>query len=330
MKTASFLKAQHRISLPFFCDGHFNDVVTQDTRHQMDLSLNPETAIFLSQHVIDGEYVAVANMVIEMLAEAAVHHAEISTGEQYVVHELSDIRLNRMIKTAPDNTKNVTLTTELVPNPDIVGIAIRSTISSRVLPVDGKLGRTVTHASCLVILQVKPLVPGAFVSSSEWEIGTPQTINTAEVYQLIGLARGKRFQNLLENWRIDHATKSIVSNCGRTDKECELIRGNHSTFLTRPIIGDCALQLQLIQAQILTRSLRIPVSIHHYRIFAETVPSAFYRILLKAPTRRDNEICESDITIVSEAGQVVLEIIGSIVQRRPVPDDWKRVDDLFL
>jgi hypothetical protein len=242
----------------------------------------------LTAHIIDGHAVLPMAIMLEWLAEGAIHR-----NPGLVVSGVDDLRLFKGVILNQNRQASVEVR---------VGKAVRSG-SQFVVPTELKGilagGREVAHARADVILADR------YTTGSRKLAGTallPYANTPEEIYRTI-LFHGPALQGID---RVEGVGDLGVSGWAATAPEPAewLDRPLRSAWLTDPLAIDCAFQLVVLWCRDKLGANSLPTGIGGYRQFRRGFPPAGVRVLAEIRHASDTRTV-ADIEFLDEQGELV-------------------------
>jgi len=254
-------------------------------------AVSVESLPILASHVIDGHAVLPLALMMEWLAEGAVHR-----NPGLVVRGLDDVRV----------FKGVILKDRQPATVDVrAGKAIRNQ-GGFVVPVElrGTLpsAREVTHARADVVLADRHSIAARRLAG---EAPLPYPLARDEIYQSI-LFHGPALRGIdqIEGW----SERSIAGWVSTAPPPSEWIeRPLRSTWLTDPLAIDCAFQLVVLWCSEQLRANSLPVAIGAYRQFRPAFPAGGVRVLAEIRHASDTRAVD-DVEFLDAGGELVARL----------------------
>lgn len=316
--------------LPFYNKDTEFKVVDLDANFlRLELFLDTKKHVFIKHHPFEDEYLVLANMVFEILAQSAIYHSTLRMSGCLFIERICGVELMRIIKFLKNETSKKLSIISTLNGAQDANECYHVTILSNKENKSGEVIRSVIHAKADVWLTPRQGKGYFFSHQKEKELPDnsyfiPKDILYSSCYK----HRGNLFQCLSSNFEVAKGLNGISSTCDILGKETELIRGNVLPFLTLPCAGDAAIQLQSLLARLSTKSNRIPVHIDEITFYERGDSPSFYKIHVTSLSN-DQEVSVDNIYVVSEENLVVSVYRGCKIQRKSIPYESTEFDSVI-
>jgi len=254
-------------------------------------TVDVESLPVLASHVIDGHAVLPMAIMMEWLAEAAVHR-----NPGLVVCGLDDLRLFKGVILNDHQPATVHVRAGTAVRNDggfIVPVELRGTLPS---------AREVAHARADVVLADRHATAARRLAGGALH---PYPMSRDEVYQSV-LFHGRALRGIeqIEGW----GERSIAGWVSAAPAPSEWIdRPLRSAWLTDPLAIDCAFQLVVLWCSEQLGANSLPASIGGYRQFRRSFPADGVRVLAEIRQASDTRAV-ADIEFLDARGDLVARL----------------------
>lgn len=282
------------------------------------LTLSPDRDLFLKNHIVEGEYATVANVVFEILAQAALAHGRILRSGPFRVIGLESLKLKRILRVPFNETKTFEIESNVIedtsnPSGDIC-FFIR--ISARVLKEGGDILRKYIHAEGRVRLSFKSNWPQKKTLSEDFKNGYRKyRVSKYDAYEVLHRNRGPIFQKLTDEFFVSEDDRSINGWAEISDLDGCPFSSADGSLVTYPDLGECSLQLQALQTRIKDKNVKIPVSVEKIDLFPEPKVGGIYSIKV-VEQYGNEEINSCNIEIKNKQGEIIVRYTGCVFQKK--------------
>jgi acyl transferase domain-containing protein/NAD(P)-dependent dehydrogenase (short-subunit alcohol dehydrogenase family) len=263
-----------------------------------------ESVPVLASHVIDGRAVLPLALIMEWLAEGAVHR-----NPGLTVCGIDDVHLYKGVILGEGHEATVEIRLGKAArsgNQFLVPAELRGTLAS---------GREVAHARATVMLADR-YEPSAR-QLAEPPLG-PYPRSPEEIYRTV-LFHGPALQGIE---RVDGLGENAVAGWVATALEPSewLDQPNRSNWLTDPLAIDCAFQLVVLWCREHLGSNSLPTAVGRYRQFARALPPEGVRVVAEireanhARVMADIELSDTEGNVVARLGSYECVVDASLNQ----------------
>ncbi|TRO82586.1 type I polyketide synthase [Trichloromonas acetexigens] len=258
-----------------------------------DLDLSVAQYPFLQSHVMDKKAVLPMAMMVEWLAQAAIHN---NPGLRF--HGFNDLRVMKGVTLGAEDLRSLQVLT---------GKAFKSD-GFHVVPVElsGRVdsGRPLVHTRAKVVLANR--LPAARAAAEPLDLAA-YSRPIGEIYRPERLFHGADFQGLTDILGCSEAGISARAK-GAPAPGDWIAQPLRNSWLADPLVLDCAFQLMILWSFERYNAGSLPVFTGRYRQYAERFPEAGCEIRIQV-TRQSPSTAAADMEFVDPAdGRLIARI----------------------
>ena len=258
-----------------------------------DLDLSVAQYPFLQSHVMDKKAVLPMAMMVEWLAQAAIHN---NPGLRF--HGFNDLRVMKGVTLGAEDLRSLQVLT---------GKALKSD-GFHVVPVElsGRVdsGRPLVHTRAKVVLANR--LPAARAAAEPLDLAA-YSRPIGEIYRPERLFHGADFQGLTDILGCSEAGISARAK-GAPAPGSWIAQPLRNSWLADPLVLDCAFQLMILWSFERYNAGSLPVFTGRYRQYAERFPEAGCEIRIQI-TRQSPSTAAADMEFVDPAdGRLIARI----------------------